>query len=206
MTAASALRRGATLLLVFATVVGCDRASVAETGAETEANRLYTLLGGENASLVDMDAGFPSYSDASKNAVVERAARTFVPPPPALLLARLLMIRTPANEGVMREAFVANLRAPDAQARKASLYGLKELGTPALEEYALLSLRDEDDAVTATAIEILVPHAKRDPRLTSVLEEFHAAHQGDDRFHMSLGLLDAHGIRRNSDTRQPERP
>jgi hypothetical protein len=164
-------------------------------GVDEEADRLYELLAESDPSLVEMEAGFPDYSVESKLAVVERVARTFAPPPGGSLVARLLMIRTPQNEAALRRVLVANLRSADPQARRVSLHGLRETGHPDVAELAISALRDEEDAVVATAIEILAPLARDDVRLRSFLEDFAFSRRGDERFHMSLGLLEAHGVR-----------
>ena len=103
---------------------------------QQEADRLYAILNDEDVPKKVMLSGFVQYSAASKNQVVARIARTFEPPPQGALLARLLFIRTGDNQRSMRNAFIANLRSPHADARKFSLLGLKELGYEALPDLA----------------------------------------------------------------------
>lgn len=161
---------------------------------EEEAERLLEALSAEKVHPLVLEAGFKEYSNASKNEVVARVARAFVPPPKGALLARLLFIRTPENETSMRTAFLANLRSPYAEARKFSLLGLKQVGHEALMDLALLSLRDDADQVLATALDLLLPAAKTNRSLWTLLQGFYATHKGQEAFHMSIGLLEAHGI------------
>ncbi len=161
---------------------------------QDEANRLQEVLTAEKVHPLVLEEGFTEFSNASKNALVARVARTFAPHPSGKLLARLLFIRTADNEAAMRTAFVANLRSPDAEARKASLYGLAELGHEALQDLALLSMRDEADQVLTAALNILLPIAKETPNLWAYLQNLYTTLQGKETLHMSLSLLEAHGI------------
>jgi hypothetical protein len=55
-------------------------------------------------------------------------------------------------------------------------------------------MRDDSDQVLAAAIDILLPGAKEDPNLWGFLQGFYVTHKGKDAFHMSVSLLEAHGI------------
>lgn len=161
--------------------------------AQEEADRLHEALSDEVPKKVLL-SGFKEYSEASKNEVVARVLRSISPAPEAGLLARLPFIRTAANEASLRTIFLTNLRSPHAEARKASLTNLKELRHPGLADLALLSLRDESDSVLALALSFLLPGAKEDPSVKAFLEALHAARKGREEYHMSVSLLEAHGI------------
>jgi len=168
-----------------------------ELRAETD--RLQEALNQDDISPLVLDAGFKDYSAASKNALVERAARGFAPAPSAKLLARLLFIRTPDNEPAMRAAYVANLRSSEDRARAHSLYGLQKLGHDKLADLALLSLRDTADPVVSAAITILLPQTKSDARLHDFLSSLYLARRSDPAFHASTSLLEANGFVTSSD-------
>jgi len=159
-----------------------------------DAERLYQTLNEEDLGKRVLLAGFVEYSDTTKLAVVARLLRTYAPAPSGRLLARLLYIRTTENEPAMRTVFLANLRSPNPDARRISLFGLKELRHPALLDLALVSMRDDSDQVVAIALEILLPETKANADLRSYLQDFYAAHQGKSEFYMSCSLLEAHGI------------
>jgi hypothetical protein len=159
-----------------------------------DAERLYKILNEEDIGKKILLSGFVEYSDATKHAVVQRLLRTYDPAPSGKLLARLLYIRTSENEAGMRTLFLANLRSPQPDARRITLFGLKELKHPALLDLALLSMRDDADQVLAVALEILLPETKSNADLRAYLQGFYAAHQGKGEFHMSCSLLEAHGI------------
>jgi hypothetical protein len=161
---------------------------------DSEADRLFKVLNAEEIPKKVLLAGFVEYSDSSKNELVARLLRTIAPPAKGALLGRLLYIRTPENEKLMRTLFLTNLRSPDADARKMSLFGLKELGHTGLADLALLSMRDDSDRVLAMALEILLPGAKADRSQWAFLQAFYSAHKDMDAYHMSLSLLEAHGI------------
>jgi hypothetical protein len=164
------------------------------TSVEEEADRLFEILNADDLPLVIATSGLNAFSDASKNAVVARAARSFVPAPAGHLLGRLHMIRTDENKADMQTAFLANLRSPYPDARRASLRGLGELDYPGFTDLAILSLRDDTDEVLVTACDLLLPQAKDDPHLWKILQDVYAMHKGDPRFHMTMSLLEAHGI------------
>jgi len=161
---------------------------------QEEADRLYTVLNAHDLSKTIIGSGFKDYSDASKTEILRRLVARYEPSPSGELLARLLFIRTTENEAAMRSVFIANLRASDHNARKFSLYGLKELGHEALVDLALLSMRDSADTVVAAAILILLPKAKEDVSLMAYLQDFFAAKKDDKAFYMSMSLLMANGI------------
>ncbi len=87
-------------------------------------------------------------------------------------------------------------RSPDPEARTSCLYGLQKLNYPALNDFALLSLRDTNDQVVYAACYILLPKAKQDAGLWRTLQNLYAAGNGDKEFYMSMCLLVAHGIER----------
>jgi len=159
-----------------------------------ESERLFERLNGD-LGRKDLKEGFGAFSDASKRAVVERVATRYDTPPRAALLGRLLMIRNAEIDPTLMCVYLENLGSPDAESRKFCLLGLQELGYPQLADLALLSLRDPSDQVAAMAIDALVPHAKKDPILRAYLESYHAARAGQETYHMSVSLLEAHGFR-----------
>lgn len=139
-------------------------------------------------------SGLDQFSEASKNALIARAARTLDPPLRGRVLARLALIATDQNKEDLESLFLTNLRSPHPQARKISLHGLSDLGYPRLTDLAILSLRDDSDQVLATACDLLLPKAQQDPRVLQFLKDVYAAHKGDPEFHMTTSLLEAHGI------------
>jgi hypothetical protein len=159
-----------------------------------EADRLFKLLNAEELPRAIAISGLNSFSAESKNEVVAHIVGAFAPAPGGHLLGRLLMIQTDENKADMETAFLANLRSADPQARKASLYGLAQLHYAGFTDLALLSLRDDSDQVLAMACDLLLPKAKQDPRLWKILQDVHAMHKGDPQFHMTVSLLEAHGI------------
>lgn len=159
-----------------------------------EAARLEEFLGREEIHPLIIERTLQEFSDASKNELVARLARTFNPPPLGRLLSRLLYIRTPENEPNMMTLFLTNLRSPNQDARAASLLGLNALNHPNIFEFALSALRDDHDLVLFAACNVLLPKAKDDPNLSKILQDVYAAHAGDPSFHMSMSLLEAHSI------------
>jgi len=161
---------------------------------QEDADRLYTALSNDDIPKTVLASGFQDFSDACKNEVVVRVTQMYRPSPTGALLARLILIQTPENSEIMRAAFVASLRSADPEARKFCLYGLKELGHEALSDLALASMRDDTDTITSTALTILLPTAKEDENLLAFLQEFYVANKDNEAFHMSISLLEAHGI------------
>jgi hypothetical protein len=137
---------------------------------------------------------FDRFSAQAKDALVADVARQFDPPPAAQLLARLQWIATDANRPAITQIYLANLRSPDAQARRASLQGLETLGYPQLTDVALAALRDGADAVVGAAAQMLLPLAQREGRVRGLLGGVAAAHRDDPDFHVTTSLLSAHGI------------
>jgi hypothetical protein len=137
---------------------------------------------------------FDRFGDEAKDTVVAEVARQFDPPPSGHLLARLQQIATDANRPAITQIYLANLRSPDAQARRASLQGLAALGYPQMADLALAALRDDSDAVVGAAVQILLPSAQRDERVRGLLGGVAAAHRDDPDFHVTTSLLSAHGI------------
>ena len=162
--------------------------------SKEEIDRLFELLTVEDLPPAAALSGFGALSAESKNEVVSRVARTLDPPPSGKVLARLLMIQTDENRADMQTAFLANLRSPYPEARHASLYGLAQLNYPGFTDLAILSLRDDSDQVLATACDLLLSKAKQEPRLWKILQDVYAVHKGDPQFHMTVSLLEAHGI------------
>jgi len=163
-------------------------------GVAEETDRLLAVLNADEVPPHLLEAGLPDFSVASKNELVARVARTFAPAPSGRLLARLQFILTDQNKPDMVTAYVVNLRSPQAEARKFSLYGLQQLEHPALTDLALLSLRDDNDEVLFAACHILLPQARQEARLWKILQGVYAVHQGQKKFYMSMSLLEGHGI------------
>lgn len=160
--------------------------------AETE--RLFNILNAENVRPDLLESGLNEFSAESKNAVARRVARTFEPKPSGKLLGRLPFILTEQNKTDIATAFILNLRSPDAAARKFSLYGLEGLHHAALDDFALLLLRDADDQVVYAACHILLPKAKRDARLWKVLQSLYAARKDKSEFYLSMSFLKSQNI------------
>jgi hypothetical protein len=159
-----------------------------------EADSLFDLLNAEELPPTIAITGLDRFGAESKNELVARVARAFDPIPRGQLLFRLLLILTDENKADMEMAFLVNLRSPDPQARRASLYGLATLNYPGFIDLAILSLRDDSDQVLATACDLLLPKAKEDPRLWKILQDVYSIHKGDPQFYMTVSILEAHGI------------
>lgn len=138
--------------------------------------------------------GLGDLSPETKNQVVARIAHLGRVALSGRVLSRLPFLLTNENKADMTASFVANLSSIYPEARAASLYGLQRLAHPNLIDYALACLRDADDQVLAAACTILLPAAKQDPRIWSMLQEIYAAHKNKPEFHMSVSLMQAHGV------------
>lgn len=185
--------RGALVVAVVLFVLGGRLMSNADT-VENEAQRLWETLDTYSVDPVLVESGFPSYSDAAKDAVAARALRTFEPPLPGRLLARLLFIQTKSNRIDLIATFLSNLHSPEAEARKASFFALEKLDHPAIVEIAVASLRDPFDPIVFGACNVLIPRAKDDLHLRALLHAVYAAHATQPQFYMSNELLRAHGF------------
>lgn len=159
-----------------------------------EVDRLLKALDAEELAPDFLSSVTNNYSVESRNEVVSRIALTFDPIPQGRLLGRLLFTRTEQNKDEMAIAFIANLHSSDAPARVSGLYGLETLEHPWVNEFALLSLRDNADDVVYAACQILLPAAKQDARILNILQEVYAARQGNTQFNRSVNLLRAQGI------------
>ena len=137
---------------------------------------------------------FDRFGDEAKDALIAEVAQQFDPAPSGRLLARLLAIATDANRPTIVRIYLANLRSPDAEARRASLHGLVALDYPHTTDVALAALRDGSDAVVGAAVQILVPLADQDERVRGLLRGVLATHRDDPDFHVTISLLAAHGI------------
>lgn len=138
---------------------------------------------------------FEGFSEQARDAVVGQAVAQFDPPPSGRLLARLRMVVTAAGTPTLVQAYLANLRSPDPQARRASLEGLSALGYPQVTDLALAALRDDADGVVAAATQLLAPVAAGgDEAVAALLARVHASHAGDPAFYLTTSLLEAHGI------------
>ncbi|HEX8651033.1 MAG TPA: hypothetical protein VF708_09325 [Pyrinomonadaceae bacterium] len=155
-----------------------------------EAARLEELLNTGGIHPLVYEKQLAEFSEASKNELVARLVRTFSPPPLGRLLMRLLDIRTPENEAALMTLYLTNLRSPNADARGASLHGLNELQHTLVIEFALSSLRDDNDFVLFEAATILLLKAKDDPNILKILQEVYASHAGDPNFPMTTNLLE----------------
>jgi hypothetical protein len=156
-------------------------------------DQLYNILSADAVSPAILE-GLKDLSTASKNLLATRLAQTFEPAPSGRMLARLLSLVTEENKAQVTTAFLLNLRSPDSDARKASLYGLQQLQYPAITELALNALRDTDDQVVASACDILLPRAKQDVQLWRLLQQVYAAYKDKAEFYMTRSLLEAHDI------------
>jgi hypothetical protein len=136
----------------------------------------------------------PEFSDEVRDALVGQVAREFEPPPPGQLLARLVFVVTDENRDAIVGTYLANLRSPLADGRRASLLGLAHLGYRQITDLAMVSLRDDADPVVAAAVDLLLPLAADDDRVRAVLGQILAAHADDAEFHMTAALLRAAGI------------
>jgi hypothetical protein len=164
------------------------------TTPSAEARSLLETLEDLHVAKKQVSEGFAEFSQAAKDEVIEHVARTFSPAPAGRLLARLMFVRSPDSQRALERALLANLRSDDAEARKFALYGLQELKYANLEDIALLSLRDESDAVTAAAAQILLPAAKSDSDLRALLTSFYEARRADGSFHATTSILSAASI------------
>lgn len=159
-----------------------------------EARALFEVLNMEDVPRAWLAGGFAEYSEASKEELIARIAETLQPAPSGRLLARLKYIQTPASSDDLRLAYLTNLRSADPHARKVSLFGLNELGHPAIEDFALNALRDQADEVSVAAVQILLPRAQQEPRVRRLLHDFYRTHQDDPEYYTTLRLLEAHGL------------
>ena len=164
------------------------------SGTKTESELLYEFLSVDKLHPLELEDKSKTASLESKNELVRRLAHMFEPAPPGRVLARLLYLLTPQNRADMATVFLLNLRAKEAESRVSSLYGLQKLGYPNLDGLALAALRDDADIVLAAACQILLPKSKHDATLWKLLQAVYAAHKGDSAFHMSVSLLEAHGV------------
>jgi len=169
---------------------------------EADADRLYRILDSGHVTPEVMQTIPNDYSVESRNEVAMRVARLPKHEANGWLLARLPMIVTPENQATLMATFEANLDSPKPQSRKASLYGLEKLEHPQLTQLALPLLGDEDDTVLYAACHVLLPPARSDWELWQKLQAVYRAHKGDEQFHMSMSLLEAHDIGRTSQKRK----
>jgi hypothetical protein len=175
-------------------IAGWAGAHMAEADTtQEEAKRLMDALEAYSLNPAWGESEFKGIGTAAKDLVAARVARTFDPPPAGRVLARLWYARTETNRSDVATAYMANVRSPDADARKASFFGLQRLGYPEMSDLALQALHDPDDGVLAGALQVLVEPAKGDPRLHALLSAVWAAHHGRPEFYMSNALLEGHG-------------
>ncbi|TWT43973.1 hypothetical protein RAS1_03770 [Phycisphaerae bacterium RAS1] len=168
-------------------------ASTTQTPMREETERLLSFLSADEVHPLLMEKELPKYSGEAKGELVARLAAT-LDPPPGRLLSRLPEILTDQNRDAMSSVFILNLRAAEPEARRASLVGLKRLRHPALDAFALLTLRDDADAVLDAACSILIPKAATDAKLKPLLAEVYRAHRGDEAFQLTIGLLEGSGF------------
>ena len=161
--------------------------------SEAEA-RLRELLGAQDLPPAVALNELGNIPAEARDALVREVARTFHPPPPARLLARLPLIRTEANVPDMVAAFLANLGSPDPEGRKASLYGLDALGYPAIADVAVQALRDPADAVVAAACDLLARRGSDPERVRPLLEGVYRVYRDDPRFSLTRAVLEGSGI------------
>ena len=163
---------------------------------QQEVEQLRQILNAEEVPHTLVLSGFQEFSDEVKNALVEQAAQIFEPPLSGRLVARLIYLLTDINRRNMQRVFVNNLRSPDPEARKASLYGLEKLEHPALVDFALHALRDDADQMLAPACDILLRKVEHDPVLRKLLRSFYQTYKDKPEFYSVRTLLEAHGIDR----------
>ncbi len=164
--------------------------------SQQDVERLKEILSAEEIPHALVLSGFAEVSDAVKDRLVEQAAQTFEPPLPGKLVARLIYLLTESNRANLQRVFVNNLRSPDPEARKASLYGLEKLEHPALVDFALHALRDDADQMLAPACDILLRQAAHDPVVRKLLRSFYQAYKDKPEYYSVRTLLEAHGIDR----------
>jgi hypothetical protein len=164
--------------------------------SQQDVEQLKKMLSAEEIPQTMVLSGFQEFSDEVKDALVEQAAQTFEPPLSGKLVARLIYLLTDNNRANLQRVFVNNLRSPDPEARKASLYGLEKLEHPALVDFALHALRDDADQMLAPACDILLRKAERDPVVRKLLRSFYEAYKDKPEFYSVRSLLEAHGIDR----------
>jgi len=165
---------------------------------EQDTTRLLKILNANKVSPDVLEQKVPAFSDESKDEAVKRVSKQPKHEPSGRLLARLPLVRTPSNEATMSAVFEANLDSPDPASRRSSLYGLEKLEHPRLTQLAVPLLDDEDDTVLYAACHVLLPPARADWELWQKLQAVYRAHKGDEKFHMSMSLLEAHDIGRTS--------
>ncbi|MCP4250646.1 MAG: hypothetical protein GY778_26695 [bacterium] len=165
---------------------------------EQDTTRLLKILNGRKVSPNVLETDVPAFTAESKNEAVQRVAKEPAHKQSGQLLARLPLIETPQNKAGMTAIFEENLDAPEPAARRSSLYGLEKLEHPRLKELAIPLLEDDDDTVLYAACHVILPHAPGDRELWEKLQRAYRARKGDERFHMSTSLLEAHEIGRTS--------
>jgi hypothetical protein len=162
---------------------------------EDEVRELRELLEAEDLVPGVALTAFDKFSAEARAAVIAETARQFDPPPSGRMLARLLPLVTDASRSMLADAYLANLRSSDPQARRSSLDGLAALEYPRVTDLALTALRDEDDSVVGSAVGILVPLAAQNDNIRRLLASLYAARRGDPGFYLTTTLIDAHGIK-----------
>jgi len=165
---------------------------------EQDATQLLKILNANKVSPDVLEQKVPAFSTESKDEAVRRVSKQPRHEPSGRLLARLWLVCTPSNQATMSAVFEANLDSPDPAARRSSLYGLEKLEHPRLTQLALPLLGDADDTVLYAACHVLLPPARGDLDLWQKLQAVYRAHKGDEKFHMSMALLEAHDIGRTS--------
>jgi hypothetical protein len=165
-----------------------------------EVDDLFNLLDTEDLRPATFESALPRFTTESKDIVAARVAgMSATPTPPSgRVLARLGNIRTQNNRSDLIQAFVSNLRSSDPLARKFSLFGLSDLGHPGIHDFAVRALDDNTDMVLSAAIQILLPAASKNPEIRKRLEGVYNRHKGDERFRLSMGLLESGGIGHSS--------
>lgn len=156
-----------------------------------DADRLYDLLAQDELQPGVAQGQVQAFSTAAKDEVCKRVAGES--PANPLVLARLNLIRTPSNRAQQEAAYLANLHAPSATARRAALVELEELGHPQARAAAMEAAMDAEERVASLATSLLVQHAS-EPEVRRRLEEVLVARKSEERYHQLVGLLAAHGI------------
>ncbi|HXF40073.1 MAG TPA: hypothetical protein VN687_10200 [Blastocatellia bacterium] len=157
-----------------------------------EVSRLLELLNAQGLRPYQLESEVQAFSEESKNALVAQLARSVNPPSPGKVLARLPSILTDENRSDMANVFITNLRSPNPEARKFSLFGLSALEHPNVVEFALASLRDDNDQVLTAACGILLLKSGQDPRIRAILQDLYSANADNENLYMSMSLLKTH--------------
>ncbi len=156
--------------------------------------QLLDIMNAEHVSPDFIESEFKGFSKAVKNKAAHKIATTFEPTPSAKLLKRLMFIRTDKNLQDITNAYLLNLNSSNVDVRRACLYGLQELGHPAIKDFALNALKDNDNNVLVAAATILLEQKKQDKAIISLLKQCYQCHKSDEKYYSFARLLEAHKL------------